>query len=56
MSDWIRWSFDGVGAALLVFILGLLVVKQHKSAQRQRSGHNSTNIQAGRDITFGDKE
>ena len=62
MSGWLwsnrEWVFSGIG----VFVLGGVVwivrrVLSRASAtkvQTQRSGHGSTNIQAGRDITIGD--
>lgn len=49
------WIFDGIGAAIIAAIIGIIFAPRLKSlAQRQSgTGANSTNIQAGRDVHFG---
>jgi hypothetical protein len=60
MLDWLwknkEWVFSGVGVAALVGFLGWLRSKRKSGSrlhQSQQSGHNSTNIQAGRDVNIG---
>ena len=52
-----EWIFSGIG----VFVIGLIITifrkkKKKNFSQYQKSGKNSINIQASRDITFGDKK
>ena len=48
-----EWIFSGVGVALLGWVAYLWRRKRTTSlSQRQSSGSNSTNIQAGRDATI----
>lgn len=52
--DWLiankEWVFSGIGVMLLGLFIG------RSAWQRQRSGDNSTNNQAGRDINVGSPE
>jgi hypothetical protein len=56
MWNWIlnnkEWLFSGVGVAAIVSLVGFLSRRKSASRQKQRSGRNSTNIQAGRDVTI----
>lgn len=50
-----NWLFDGIGAAILVGIVGWLLsrligAKKSQAEQIQRGGNNSTNYQARGDI------
>jgi hypothetical protein len=48
-----EWIFDGIGTAIISFILGLIggwAAKSYRIKQIQKSGNNSTNIQIGRDF------
>ena len=49
-----QWLFSGVGVGIFG-LLGRLFYKQRQntSFQKIRSGNNSTNLQAGRDINLG---
>ena len=57
--DFIRdnWEvlFAGVGTSVLIFVLSLVLRSRSRSAvkMKQRSGHGSVNLQAGRDIALG---
>jgi len=57
--DFIRdnWEvlFAGVGTSVLIFVLSLILRSRSRSAvkMKQRSGHGSVNLQAGRDIALG---
>ena len=60
MLDWLlrnkEWVFSGAGVAAIVGIIGWIRSKRHDGSalhQSQRSGSNSTNIQAGRDVNIG---
>lgn len=46
--------FGGLGTAILGYIF-FKKRKEHQSIQKQKSGKNSTNIQAGRDIEIKNK-
>lgn len=57
MFDWIvlnkEWLFSGVAIALPLAIVGWLFSRRaHAAGQRQRSGHNSTNVQVGGNVTI----
>ena len=56
MLNWItnnmEWIFSGVGAAIVAAIAAWLFNDSRKTDQRQSSGSNSINIQAGKDIRF----
>jgi hypothetical protein len=62
MLKWItdnsQWLFDGIGAGLVVALLGWIASRlfrrREPAAQRQRGGANSVNMQAGRDAHIGD--
>lgn len=51
-----EWLFSGVGAVVIAWI-GRVIYKRKQTAasQKIRSGRNSTNIQAGRDIKLNSK-
>ena len=55
LGQWVldnkEWLFSGIGGMLLIWI-GRMLFNRRKAAssQRIRSGRNSTNLQAGRDI------
>jgi hypothetical protein len=60
MFDWLwknrEWVFSGVGVAAVVGIVAWFRNKGRSGSrikQSQRSGHNATNIQSGRDINIG---
>ena len=50
-----QWLFSGVGGAIVLLLIGHVINKsiQPKLTQNIQTGHNSTNIQAGRDINIG---
>lgn len=52
--DWLiqnkEWVFGGVGVAAITGLIALLRRKSNGPSQNQRSGSNSTNVQAGRDV------
>ena len=49
--DAASWAFTGIGAAIVGALLTVYLTKNSKSrSMTQRSGHHSTNIQAGRDV------
>jgi hypothetical protein len=56
--DWLiqneQWLFSGIGVAIVSWI-GALIFKRNNSSSSQtiRSGNNSTNFQAGRDVNIG---
>jgi hypothetical protein len=62
MVKWVvdnrQWLFDGIGAALVVAVLGWIANRlfgqRDSNGQRQRGGANSINVQAGRDAHVGD--
>jgi hypothetical protein len=46
-----EWLFSGVGIVVVLWIgRAIFKVRQAKSSQKIRSGNNSINMQAGRDI------
>lgn len=53
--EWImnnkEWIFSGIG----VFVLGFFIVK-NRGGQTQKSGDNSVNIQAGKNVDIGNKD
>jgi hypothetical protein len=49
-----EWIFSGVGVVIAGLILGVFIKKKAGSYQAIKSGNNSKNIQAGRDIHIGD--
>jgi len=60
MLDWIwnnrQWVFSGVGVAVKVGFIGWPRVRSNTGiVQKQRSGSNSTNIQAGGNVNIGGK-
>lgn len=51
-----EWIFDGIGTALIIFVLGLLVgsgagykiaINKKSINQKQKAGNNSSQIQIG---------
>jgi len=59
--QWWQWAFDGIGAGIVIALLGFLGRRLfvHDRARRERtqsirSGKNSVNVQAGRDAKTGD--
>lgn len=53
----LTWAFGGVGGALVVAAAGWFIFDRRsdgQAKQSQRSGKNSTNIQAGRDLNIRD--
>jgi hypothetical protein len=58
MLEWIleHKLFSGLGTALIMFVIGKLYARKIGTTQKQKSGHNSTNIQAGGNITLGKPE
>lgn len=59
--EWIlsnkEWFLSGIGIAIPLAFITLFFQKknQAKQIQNQRSGNNSSNLQAGRDITTNKK-
>ena len=58
MVDWIlnnrQWVFSGIGVAVLVGVVGWLRSRGKAGlVQKQRSGSNSANLQAGGNISIG---
>ena len=47
-----EWIFGGIGVAAITGVIALLRRRQNGLTQKQASGANSTNVQAGRDITL----
>ena len=47
------WIFSGIGIVILSFVIRLFIKKQANIKQSQKSGKNSTNYQAGGDMTIG---
>ncbi|MFI6617555.1 hypothetical protein [Streptomyces sp. NPDC050528] len=52
----LAWAFGGVGGAIVVAAVGWFFFDRRSDSakQSQRSGKNSTNIQAGRDLNVRD--
>ena len=51
-----EWVFSGIGVFILGLIVTLLTKKNsNKISQKQKSGNNSTNIQAGGNVVFNKK-
>jgi hypothetical protein len=50
-----EWIFGGIGVAVVTGVIALLRRRQNGVTQKQTSGANSTNVQAGRDINVGRK-
>jgi hypothetical protein len=50
-----EWVFSGIGVALLAALVNFIFLKWNRSflSQKQKSGKNSTNYQAGGDINVG---
>ena len=50
------WLFSGIAVAVPLFIIGWLLTRpSRRIKQKQKSGSGSVNIQAGGDISIGDK-
>lgn len=56
MVDWLiqnkEWVFGGVGVAVITGLIALLRRNSNGPSQLQKSGSNSTNVQAGRDVSL----
>lgn len=52
----LAWAFGGVGGAAVIAAAGWFIFdrRNETAKQSQRSGNNSTNIQAGRDLNIRD--
>ncbi len=47
------WLFSGIGVAIATWIVRFLYMRGQKGpSQNIQSGENTTNIQAGRDVTY----
>lgn len=55
--EWIlqnkEWFFSGAGIFILSLVVGFFIKRGKSKQQIQKSGSNSTNYQAGRDIKIG---
>jgi hypothetical protein len=52
-----EWLFSGLGLVIVAWVGRLIFKKIHASStQNIRSGDNSTNVQANRDINIGTKK
>lgn len=61
MIEWIignkTWLFSGLAVAIPIAIIGWLVSRsRNKTVQKQSSGSRSVNIQAGRDVSIGERK
>jgi hypothetical protein len=60
MFEWLvsnkEWIFSGVGVALVSWLFVWLFRRKDRVGQRQSSGKNSVNIQAGNDIRIDSKD
>lgn len=59
--DWVIdnkvWLFSGVGTVVIGWLVRLIFKKRNGSTnQKIRSGDNSINIQAGKDVNIGSKK
>jgi hypothetical protein len=52
LIDNMEWIFSGIGVAAIGWLFLLFKRRQNGLNQRQRSGRNSTNLQAGKDINL----
>jgi len=51
-----EWLFSGVGIVIIAWVFRLFYKQRQTSSQTIKSGDNSTNIQAGRDINMTSKD
>ena len=51
-----EWIFSGVGVVILSFIIRFFIKQQNDVKQSQKSGKNSTNYQAGGNMSIGKKD
>ena len=62
MFQWIwanrEWVLSGAGVALIVSLVGWVTKRNRRMypQQSQTGGHESLNLQAGRDISIGEKQ
>lgn len=60
MIDWLtsnkEWVFSGVGVSIAGAIAAWFFSRSRATQQRQSSGDNSVNIQAGKDVHIGSKQ
>ena len=47
-----EWMFSGAG----IFIISLFIARKKQSSQRQKSGSDSKNYMAGRDMRIGNSD
>lgn len=57
MIEWLienkDWVFSGAGVAIIAWILNVLCEKSHRRVtQKQQSGNDSVNIQAGGNVSI----
>lgn len=48
-----EWVFSGIGVLVISIVFGLFMKTRQTSIQKQKSGKNSQNYQAARDIKIG---
>jgi hypothetical protein len=61
MVEWIienkTWLFSGLAVAIPLAIIGWILSRhRNKTVQKQKSGSRSVNIQAGRDVSIGERK
>lgn len=61
MVEWIienkTWLFSGLAVAIPLAIIGWIISRpKNKTVQKQKSGSRSVNIQAGRDVSIGERK
>lgn len=61
MIEWIienkNWLFSGLAVAIPIAIIGWIISRpKNKTVQKQRSGSRSVNIQAGGDVSLGERK
>jgi len=61
MIEWIVenriWLFSGLAVAIPLAIIGWLIARpKNKTVQKQKSGSQSINIQAGRDVNLSEQK
>lgn len=61
MIEWIiknkNWLFSGLAVAIPLAIIGWIISRpRNKIVQKQKSGSRSINIQAGKDVSIGERK
>lgn len=55
--DWVlknkEWLFSGIGVVVVSWVGGIFKKTKASSTQTIRAGNNSTNVQAGSDVSIG---